>query len=297
MKNHIGIIPPSEMIINEDGSIFHLHLKPEQVAKNIILVGDRNRVNMVSTFFDTNSIECDICNREFHSITGKYNGKRITCLSHGIGVGNIDIVMTELDALVNVDLNTREEKEEKTSLNIIRIGTSGSLQSFCPLGSYVISTKSIGFDGLLNFYEIPDGIFDLDFEYNLCKHLNWNPRLARPYVVAADDDLVNCLGKDFIKGITISAPGFYGPQGRFVRIKPFDMSINKNIQSFEYNGQKITNYEMESSVVAGMAKILGHKAVTVCDIIAGRVDKSANPNYNNSMENLVKLVLDRIQSL
>ena len=288
------IIEPSELPVNEDGSIFHLHLKPGQLASTVILVGDRQRVDMVANYFDKGSIECDISNREFHTITGTYKGKRISCLSHGIGAGNIDIVMNEMDALFNIDLETRQEMEEKTQLTIVRIGTCGSLQSYCPVGSYVVSAKSIGFDGLLNYYSMPADTIDLEFEFNLVKALKWNDRLPRPYVVSADEELTSRISDGMIKGVTISAPGFYGPQGRIVRLLPTDPFINKKIEDFSYNGMKITNYEMESAAVAGLAKLLGHKAVTVCNIIAGRVDKNMNTNYHETMETLVKTILDRI---
>lgn len=286
------IIPPSELIINEDGSIFHLHLKPEQLADTVILVGDPGRVNMVASFFD--KIECDVQSREFHTITGTLNGKRISCVSHGIGTDNIDIVVTELDALKNIDFQTRCVKAQHTTLTMVRIGTSGGLQDFTPVGSYVVSKRSIGFDGMLRFYELPEGTTDEDFEAKFCEHTQWNPKLCVPYVVSADESLVERIGKDMIMGVTISAPGFYGPQGRHVRISPADPNLNQKIMSFDYHGEKITNYEMESSAVAGLAKLLGHKAMTVCCIIAGRVDKSMNTSYKGTMEGLIKTVLERI---
>lgn len=290
MQNRI--IPPSELIINEDGSIFHLHIKPEQLADTVILVGDPSRVNMVASFFD--SIECDVQSREFHTMTGTLKGKRISCVSHGIGTDNIDIVVTELDALKNIDFSTRMEKSHHTTLTMVRIGTSGGLQDFSPVGSYVVSKRSIGFDGMLRYYELPEGVTDADFESKFCEHTKWNPKLAIPYVVSADEELVDRIGHDMVMGVTISAPGFYGPQGRHVRIPLADPNLNEKIISFDYQGEKITNYEMESSAVAGMAKLLGHKAMTVCCIIAGRVDKSMNTSYKGSMEGLVKTVLDRI---
>lgn len=286
------VIPSSELIINADGSIFHLHLKPEQLADKVILVGDPGRVNMVASFFD--EIECEVSSREFHTITGKKNGQRISCVSHGIGTDNIDIVLTELDALKNIDFESRMEKSEHTQLTLVRIGTSGGLQPFCPVGSYVVSRRSIGFDGLLNFYDTPKSIIDLDFEQAFCNHTNWNSRLAAPYVVSADESLIDALCNGMILGVTISAPGFYGPQGRYVRIPLADPLLNEKIQSFDYNGEKITNFEMESSAVAGLSKLLGHKAVTICNIIAGRVDKSMNTEYKGSMEELVKIVLSRL---
>ena len=285
-------IPASELIINNDGSIFHLHVRPDQIATTIILCGDPKRVDLIAAHFDT--IECDISSREFHTITGTYRGRRLSCVSHGIGCDNIDIVVTELDALVNIDFNTRQEKSEHTTLTLVRIGTSGGLQECSPVGSYVVAAKSMGFDGLLNYYEVPDGVFDLDLEAAFCNHVGWNPRLPAPYVVSADPELVNRIGHDMVQGITIAAPGFYGPQGRYVRARPADLDLNSKIQSFEYNGWQITNFEMESSALAGMSALLGHKAMTVCAIIAGRVSHNMNTEYKGSIEGLIKIVLDRI---
>ena len=285
-------IPASELIINNDGSIFHLHVRPDQIATTIILCGDPKRVDLIASHFDT--IECDISSREFHTITGTYRGRRLSCVSHGIGCDNIDIVVTELDALVNIDFNTRQEKSEHTTLTLVRIGTSGSLQECSPVGSYVVAAKSMGFDGLLNYYEVPDGVFDLDLEAAFCNHVGWNPRLPAPYVVSADPELVNRIGHDMVQGITIAAPGFYGPQGRYVRARPADLNLNSKIQSFEYNGWQITNFEMESSALAGLSALLGHKAMTVCAIIAGRVSHNMNTEYKGSIEGLIKIVLDRI---
>jgi uridine phosphorylase len=288
------IIPPSELIINEDGSIFHLHLKPEQLADAVILVGDPERVSMVARHFDANSIECDVQSREFHTVTGKYRGRRISCVSHGIGTDNIDIVLTELDALKNVDFETRSVRDTLTELTLVRIGTSGGLQPSCPVGTYVVSNRSIGFDGLLGYYAVPDEILETDLEQAFRKHVNWLPRLAAPYVVSANKELVGRIGYDMAKGITISAPGFYGPQGRYVRIPLADPMLNRKITSFDYHGEKITNFEMESSALAGLALLLGHKAMTVCCIIAGRVDKNMNTEYKGSIEGLVETVLERL---
>ena len=285
-------IPASELIINNDGSIFHLHVRPDQIATTILLCGDPKRVDLIASNFD--SIECDISSREFHTITGTYRGRRISCVSHGIGCDNIDIVVTELDALVNIDFETRQEKPEHTTLTLVRIGTSGGLQECSPVGSYVVAAKSMGFDGLLNYYEVPDGMFDLDLEAAFCNHVGWNPRLPAPYVVSADPELVNRIGHDMVQGITIAAPGFYGPQGRYVRARPADLDLNSKIQSFKYNDWQITNFEMESSALAGMSALLGHKAMTVCAIIAGRVSHNMNTEYKGSIEGLIKIVLERI---
>ena len=285
-------IPASELIINNDGSIFHLHVRPDQIASTILLCGDPKRVDLIASHFDT--IECDISSREFHTITGTYRGKRLSCVSHGIGCDNIDIVVTELDALVNIDFATRQEKAEHTTLTLVRIGTSGGLQECSLVGSYVVAAKSMGFDGLLNYYEVPDGMFDLDIEEAFCNHVGWNRRLPAPYVVSADTELVNRIGHDMVKGITIAAPGFYGPQGRYVRARPADMELNSKIQSFRYNEWQITNFEMESSALAGMSALLGHKAMTACAIIAGRVSHNMNTEYKGSIEGLIKIVLERI---
>jgi uridine phosphorylase len=286
--------PPSELIINADGSIFHLHLKPEHLADNIILVGDPGRVNLVAKYFDKQ--EFAISNREFNSITGSYKGKRITVLSTGIGTDNIDIVMNELDALANIDFQTRTEKLDFRALNIIRIGTTGALQTDIPLGSFLISEKSIGFDGMINFYANRDEVCDLAFEKALVKHVDWNPQLAAPYVVDADAALIEKIGQDdMIRGVTISANGFYGPQGRKLRVGLADPKLNDKIETFRFGDYKITNYEMEGSAIAGLAKLMGgHKAMTVCCVIANRRIATANTDYAPYIEELVQKVLDRI---
>ncbi len=293
-QNNMRHFPPSELIINEDGSIFHLHLKPEHLADNIILVGDPGRVELVASFFD--SKEISVSSREFNTITGMYKGKRISVVSTGIGTDNIDIVMNELDALANIDFETRTEKKDFRQLTVIRIGTSGGMQPEIPLGSFLISEKSIGFDGMINFYEGRDKIADLEFEKALTTHLNWNKQLAAPYVVDADNELINRIGKDdMLRGVTISANGFYGPQGRVLRVGLADPEINDKIESFRYKDYKITNYEMEGSAIAGLAKLMGgHKAMTVCCIIANRRVEAANTDYKPYVEKLVKTVLDRI---
>ncbi|MDR1585499.1 MAG: nucleoside phosphorylase [Prevotellaceae bacterium] len=286
------VIPASELIINDDGSVFHLHIKPEQLADTVLLVGDPARVDLIARHFD--SIECDVSSREFHTITGTYKGKRISCVSHGIGTDNIDIVVTELDALANVDFKTREVKNVKKTLSMVRVGTSGGLQDISPVGAYVVAKYSMGFDGLLNFYKAPDGMLEYDFEEAFCKHSDWSSRLPAPYVVKADEELVERIGHDMVKGITIAAPGFYGPQGRYVRAEPAFPDLNEKIRTFAYKGEVITNFEMESSALAGLGKLLGHKAMTVCAIIAGRVSHNMNTNYKGSIEGLIKIVLERI---
>ena len=287
------IIPASELIINSDGSVFHLHLKPEQLTDRIILVGDPGRVNMVAEFFDTKTFE--VSSREFHTIGGTYKGKPIMCLSHGIGPDNIDIVITELDALANVDFKTREVKDNKRVLTMVRIGTSGALQPELSLGTPVIAEKSIGFDGVLNYYAGRNSVADLDFEKDLCEHTDWNPLWARPYVVNADPELVQRIGcDDMVRGNTISAVGFYGPQGREVRMALANPNLNRTIEAFEHKGRRITNYEMESAPLQGLGKLMGHKCMTVCSIIANRFNEVANPNYKNGIRDLVHTVLERI---
>ncbi len=287
------IIPESELIINPDGSVFHLHLLPEQLTDRVILVGDPARVNMVAEFFDTKTFE--VSSREFHTIGGTYKGKPIMCLSHGIGPDNIDIVINELDALANIDFKTREVRDEKRSLTLVRIGTSGALQPELSLGTPVIAEKSIGFDGVLNYYAGRNDVADLEFEHALCKHTDWNPLWAKPYVVDADPELVARIGgDDMVRGNTISAVGFYGPQGRELRLALSNPDLNRRIEEFEFNGRRITNYEMESAPLQGLGKLMGHKAMTVCSIIANRFKTEANPNYKSGVRDLVATVLERI---
>jgi len=286
------IIPSDQLPINADGSIFHLHLKPEQLADKVVMMGDPDRVPVVAAFFD--SIEFDQQSREFRTITGSYKGKRITALSHGIGCDNLDIVMTELDALANIDLKTREVKPNIRSLTLVRIGTCGGLQPFAPIGSYVVSEISMGMDGLIFFYEGGKQISDFELSEKFSKHTQWDKLLATPYFVHADKDLVEQIGHDMVKGITISANGFYGPQGRHVRLGLNSPDQNKLIESFEYKGLKICNYEMESAALAGLASLMGHKAMTTCVVIAGRYSGGMNTNYKGSFDELIEKVLERI---
>lgn len=287
------IIPASELIINDDGSVFHIHLRPDQLRDNIIFVGDPGRVDMVASFFD--SIDYNVSSREFHAIGGTYKGKPLMVISHGIGPDNIEIVVTELDALANIDFKTRQEKEEHRSLNIVRIGTSGSLQEDIHIGDFVIAGKGTGFDGILNFYADRDKVCDLDFEKKFCEHVDWDKTWAAPYTVDADSELVERIGRDDMRrGYTIAAVGFYAPQGRMVRLKLKDPDLNEKIESFRYNGGCITNFEMESACLQGLAKLLGHKAMTVCCIIAERRATKANTDYKPAVEKLVRTVLDRI---
>ena len=269
-------IPSSELIINEDGSVFHLHIKPEDLADTVIIMGDPDRVNAISYLFD--SIEVDKQSREFHTITGKYQGKRVTALSHGIGPDNIDIVMTELDALANIDFKTRLPKLRHRRLSILRIGTCGAAQPDIPLGSYILSHISIGFDGVLNWYKDGEKIFLKDFEEAFVKHMDWPERLGRPYFVRASDTLIRKFQGWTYKGMTVSAPGFYGPQGRSVRLDLTIPDLIPKLESFQHDGYRVSNIEMERSCLAGLAALLGHDAVTVCLAIANRHIKESNPD-------------------
>lgn len=285
--------PESELIINNDGSCFHLHLRPEQLADKVILVGDPGRVNTVANHFDTK--ECEVSSREFHTITGTYKGKRITVQSTGIGCDNIDIVVNELDSLANIDYQTREEREKHRTLTLVRIGTCGGLQPFTPTGTFVASVKSIGFDGLLNFYGGRNNVCDLKMEEAFKRHMNWNPLLGAPYVAQADEELIDRIAQDdMVRGYTIACGGFYGPQGRQLRIPLADPTQNEKVEAFEYGGRKICNFEMESSALAGLSSLLGHKAMTCCMVIANRYAQKMNTEYKNSIDTLIEKVLDRI---
>ncbi|MBN1253282.1 MAG: nucleoside phosphorylase [Bacteroidales bacterium] len=288
-------IEESELILNKDGSIFHLHLLPEQIAENVILVGDQDRVEMVSKHFD--KIEYEVQNREFRTNTGIYKGKRISVVSTGIGTDNIDIVLNELDAICNIDLKTRIAKDSHKALNIIRIGTSGAIQEDIPVDTPVISEMAIGFDGLLSYYANRDEICNLEIEKAFLEHTNWYSKLAVPYFINSSPHLLNVIGKDMIKGLTISAPGFYAPQGRVLRLPLNDSGLNDKIASFKFNNKRITNFEMESSAIYGLSKLLGHNAVTVCNIIANRVRKEYSEDYKKSMEILIEKILTRILDL
>jgi uridine phosphorylase len=286
------IIPSDQLPINADGSVFHLHLCPEQVADKIVMMGDPDRVAVVASHFDR--IEFDRQSREFRTITGFYKGKRITAISHGIGGDNLDIVMTELDVLANVDLETRKVKENFTPLTLVRLGTSGGLQPFTPIGAHVISEISMGMDGLIYFYEGGKKLNNSDLTEKFIRHTHWNKLLAKPYFVHADNELTNRIGFDMIKGITCSASGFYGPQNRLVRLGLSDLEQNERMESFEYSGLKICNYEMESAALVGLANLMGHKAVTACLIVAGRYSGDMNTNYKNLFDGLITKILDRI---
>ena len=292
-------IPESELIINSDGSVFHLHLKPEELADNVIMVGDPSRVDMIGEYLT--DIEFRHESREFVSITGKRNGKRITALSHGIGPDNIDIVMTELDALANVDFATREVKPVHKALNILRIGTSGALHADIPLGSYVLSHISVGFDGVMNWYGNREKVTIPAVEEAFKKHMKWLDVLPSPYFVKASPKIINLMKDVTLKGVTISANGFYGPQGRVVRVPLAMPDMLENIESFRFTeageDYRITNFEMERSPLAGLAAHLGHNASTVCCIIANRYLKSSNPDYKPAIRKLVEIAVDKMSTL
>ena len=292
-------IPESELIINSDGSAFHIHMKPEQLADNVIMMGDPGRIDILADYLS--DIECRNASREFVSITGKYKGKRITALSHGIGPDNIDIVMTELDALANIDFKTREVKPEHRALNILRIGTSGALHADIPLGSYVLSHISVGFDGVMNWYGNREKVTIPEVEEAFKKHMNWPAVLPSPYFVKASPKIIDLMRDITVKGVTISAPGFYGPQGRVVRVPLAMPHMLEDIESFRFSTDgedyRITNFEMESSPLAGLAAQLGHNACTVCCIIANRYLKSSNTDYKPIMRQLVETCLDRMAQL
>ncbi len=289
------MIPESELIINSDGTVFHLHLLPEQLADKVILVGDPARVSTVASHFE--KIECEVESREFRTITGVYAGKRISVVSTGIGCDNIDIVLNELDALKNIDFKTREVKERLTSLEIVRIGTCGGLQPETPEGTFIASVKSIGFDGLLNFYAGRDAVCDLELEQAFHTAMGWKGSqcISHPYVIDADADLISRVaGDEMVRGITIACGGFYGPQGRQLRLPLADSEQNDKVMAFRHRGLFVANFEMESSALAGLARLLGHRAMTCCMVIANRVAGKANPNYKNTIDTLISLVLERI---
>lgn len=286
---------PSELLINEDGSVYHLHVKPEQLADKIIVVGDPARVDLIASYFD--DVECQIVSREFHTTTGTYRGKRISIISTGIGCDNVDIVLNEIDALTNIDFQTRETKDRLRSFEIVRIGTCGGLQPDTPIGTYICSEVSIGFDGLLNFYQGRNAVCDLPMERALLNHLGWSGNMCcpAPYAIHSDKELVERIARtDMKRGITVACGGFFGPQGRQLRIPLADPHQNEKIGSFEYDGLRITNYEMESSALAGLSRLLGHRATTVCLVIANRVAQEANTDYKKLMNNLIQMVLERI---
>ena len=289
------VIPSSELIINSDGTIFHLHLKPEQLADTVIMVGDPARVAMIAAYFD--SVECEASNREFKSVTGSYKGKRMTIMSTGIGIGNIDISVTELDALANIDFATRTVKSDFRRLTLVRLGTSGALQADIEVGDIIFARTSVGFDSLLGYYAGRNDVCDLEMERSFMEHTHWSNVLAPPYFIDADQELWEHFKDSVKEGITIAAPGFYAPQGRYVRLQPADCNLNEKIESWRYDGRRITNFEMEGSALAGLAKLMGHRATTICTIIAQRVAKQAQPDYKPFVERMIRMALDKLATL
>ena len=289
------VIPSSELIINSDGTIFHLHLKPEQLADTVIMVGDPARVAMIAAYFD--SVECEASNREFKSVTGSYKGKRMTVMSTGIGIGNIDISVTELDALANIDFATRTIKSDFRRLTLVRLGTSGALQADIEVGDIIFARTSVGFDSLLGYYAGRNDVCDLEMERSFMEHTQWSNVLAPPYFIDADQELWEHFKDSVKEGITIAAPGFYAPQGRYVRLQPADYNLNEKIESWRYDGRRITNFEMEGSALAGLAKLMGHRATTICTIIAQRVAKQAQPDYKPFVERMIRMALDKLATL
>ena len=289
------VIAPSELIINGDGTIFHLHLKPEQLADTVILVGDPARVATIAAHFD--SVECNVSNREFNTVTGNYKGKRMTVMSTGIGIGNIDICVTELDALANIDFATRTVKDTFRRLTLVRLGTSGALQEDIEVGEVVFARTSVGFDSLLGYYAGRNEVCDLDMQRAFMEHTQWSELLAPPYFVNADNELWEHFKDSVTEGITIAAPGFYAPQGRYVRLQPADMNLNEKIEAWRYKGRRITNFEMEGSALAGLAALTGHRATTICTIIAQRVAKKAQPDYKPYVEAMIRMALDKLATL
>lgn len=284
-------IGESELILREDGSLYHLGVKPEDIAHNLIIVGDPDRVSIVSSHFD--QVTTQIHNREFVIHTGIYHGKRITVVSTGIGVDNIDIVMNELDAAVNVDLKTRKPKAELTRLNIVRIGTCGSMHEDIPVGSFVASVFAFGLDGVPYSYDAIHSSAEADLQESLQEEFYWLSSNANHYTVQCDTDLLERIGKDTIHGITATANGFYGPQGRSLRLQSDMESRIDQYAAFRYNGLRITNFEMECSGIYALAGMLGHKALTLCVILANRVTKEFHKNPSASIESLIRQVLDR----
>lgn len=287
------MIKESELILNPDGSIYHLNLRPEQVADTIILVGDPNRVPRVSAYFDT--IEFSTQKREFSTHTGIYKGKRLTALSTGIGPDNIDIVINELDALFNIDLHTRKPKEQLTSLNIVRFGTSGSLQADIPVDSFVLSSHGLGMDNMLHAYKDAPNVREIAMEEAFMAHTQWNTDKGRPYIVGCGETLKQRLLTDKVfEGITGTAPGFYGPQGRMLRLPVQDPTLNDKLHSFNYKGYRMTNLEMETSAIYGLSKLLGHQAVSLNAIIANRATGTFTKDTKKVVENLIVYGLEQL---
>lgn len=286
------VIKNADLLICEDGSIYHLALQPEQLADTIIIVGDPDRVGLISNHFDT--VECKISNREFNTHTGMLKGKRITVLSTGIGTDNIDIVMNELDALANIDLSSRQVKPDHKTLTVIRIGTSGSIQADIPVGSFALSTYGLGLDNLLHYYDNGSNTLDLKMSEAFMKHTAWNENLSKPYFVKGSEELIRKFEQGTVKGITATAPGFYGPQGRVLRLGLADPGLNEKIRSFRYKDERVINFEMETSALYGLGNLLGHRVMTVCALIANRATNETWPDHKALIGKLIDLVLERL---
>ncbi|MFI3248932.1 MAG: nucleoside phosphorylase [Rikenellaceae bacterium] len=289
------IIPPSELIINNDGTIFHLHLRPDQISDTIILVGDPGRVELVASYFD--NVECRVSNREFNTVTGSYKGRRLSVMSTGIGIGNIDISITELDALANIDFETRTVKKDFKQLTLLRLGTSGGLQEDILVGDQIFARTSIGFDGLMSYYAGCADICNKELQQAFVEQVKWSDDFPRIYAVDADEELRALFADSVKEGVTIASPGFYAPQGRFVRLQPADMGLNERLEQFDFGGRKVTNYEMESSALAGLAKLMGHRAATICTIIAQRVKTDMCTDYKPFVEGMIRMALDKLVTL
>jgi len=285
-------IAETELVLNKDGSVYHLHLKNENIADTVIIVGDQGRVNEVSKYFDT--IEFRIQNREFVTHTGTYKGARITVLSTGIGPDNIDIAINELDAAININPVTRTINKNKRVLNIIRIGTSGALQHDVPVDSFVVSSFGLGLDGLIHYYQYAFDEEEKQLTRKIVEHLNWNPDLATPYVVRGSEALIATIGDGMINGITATAAGFYGPQGRKLRLNLDNPDINESLTSFQHEGYRITNFEMETSALYGLGSLLGHNCCTCCAIIANRIEKKYSEDHEKTINALILQVLNSI---
>jgi uridine phosphorylase len=283
------------LIINDDGTVFHLHLLPEQLADIVILVGDPARVDLIAERFD--DVECRVANREFRTVTGYYKGRRMTVLSTGIGIGNIDICVTELDALANIDFATRTVKEDLRQLTLVRLGTSGALQADIEVGEVVFARTSVGFDSLLGYYAGRDGVCNVEMEQHFVESVGWHEKLPTPYFVDADKELWELFKDSVTEGITIAAPGFYAPQGRYVRLQPADQDLNAKIEAWRYGERRITNFEMEGSALAGLAALMGHRAATMCTIIAQRIAKKAQTDYRPYVERMITMALDTLATL
>ena len=288
-------IKESELVLAPNGSLYHIHLTGENLADNVLLVGDPERVNMFKEIFET--VEYESMNRELHALTGKYHGERFTALSTGMGCDNIDIVATELDAAANFDLTTRTVKAEHRSLNLVRIGTSGSIQSNVDCGSRVASRYAIGMDGLLNYYLHPNDGFEKEMEQAFAKHMNLDNRLATPYCVKGSERLLGIVGEGMVHGITVTAPGFYGPQGRNIRLTPSVENLNERLAEFSWDGTQVTNLEMETSAIYGFARALGHEALTVCLIIANRPKGTFLNDYHQPMKETIAIVMERLSKI